>query len=345
MTTADGTWQTRGWHSKNATFSIRNYLNGALLYYHHLCQKGSDDVVEGGLYPGTFKSAEGYAANITFQRGKEEGMEVAVHWQDANSSSAKSVREVYPDAEIMICGGHAGRAHGKMFEKRQKDKHLTQAQIEKYKDTFPNVCNEEYQKCKCKKHSSGCGCLSDTFIAKAHTNFTSILIEAQSQKEYVKHKNSGGVLVLNQHTIHYDINIHEPLHTTTLDFRCFITQRCYRQKRCNDAYVRNGTNETLGVSDHSDHAIRAASGTASASGPRQGSWLGLQCSHGQRETAVPGAWIRGCSACTANFYLGVSVAIQQYHPFLLLLLAIFSNRQSVVSHLHPFTLWALPSAS
>ena len=32
---ADG---TRGWHSKNATFTISNYLNGALLYYHHLCQ-------------------------------------------------------------------------------------------------------------------------------------------------------------------------------------------------------------------------------------------------------------------------------------------------------------------
>ena len=108
VTTADGTWQTRGWHSKNATFSIRNCLNGALLYYHHLCQKGSDDVVEGGLYPGTSKSAEGYAASITFQRAKEEGMEVAVHWQDADSSSAKSVREVYPDAQIMIRGGYAG---------------------------------------------------------------------------------------------------------------------------------------------------------------------------------------------------------------------------------------------
>ena len=79
VTTADGTWQTRGWHSKNATFSIKNYLNGAMLYYHHLCQKGCDDVVEGGLYPSTSKSAEGYAASITFQRAKEEGMEVAVH--------------------------------------------------------------------------------------------------------------------------------------------------------------------------------------------------------------------------------------------------------------------------
>ena len=31
VTTADGTWQTRGYHSKNATFRIRNYFSGALL--------------------------------------------------------------------------------------------------------------------------------------------------------------------------------------------------------------------------------------------------------------------------------------------------------------------------
>ena len=31
VTSADGTWMTRGFHSKNATFSIRNYYNGALL--------------------------------------------------------------------------------------------------------------------------------------------------------------------------------------------------------------------------------------------------------------------------------------------------------------------------
>ena len=41
-----------------------------------------------------------------------------------------------------------------------------------------------YQSCKCVVyHSSGCGCLSDTFISKAHT---SILIEAQSQDEFVR---------------------------------------------------------------------------------------------------------------------------------------------------------------
>ena len=74
VTVADGTWQTRGWHSKNAMFTIRNYLNGALLYYHHLCQKGRDEVIEEELYKGTSKSSEGYAASVTFQRAKDEGM-------------------------------------------------------------------------------------------------------------------------------------------------------------------------------------------------------------------------------------------------------------------------------
>ena len=59
VTVADGIWQTHGWHSKNAMFTIRNYQNGALLYYHHLCQKGRDDVIEEELYKGTSKSAEG----------------------------------------------------------------------------------------------------------------------------------------------------------------------------------------------------------------------------------------------------------------------------------------------
>ena len=78
--------------------STTNYLNGALLYYHHLCQRGRDKVIEEDLYKGTSKPAEGYAARIAFQKAKEEGMQVAVHWQDADSSSAKAVS----DAEIMI---------------------------------------------------------------------------------------------------------------------------------------------------------------------------------------------------------------------------------------------------
>ena len=122
VTVADGMWQTRGWHSKNATFTIRNYLNGALLYYHDLCQRGRDKMIEEELYKGTSKSAEGYAARVTFRRAKEEGMQVATHWQDADSSSAKAVSDVFPDAKIMICGGHAGRAHKKSLENKNSFK-------------------------------------------------------------------------------------------------------------------------------------------------------------------------------------------------------------------------------
>ena len=69
----------------------------------------------------------------------------------------------------MLCGGHAGRAHRKILEKCQKNQILPPAHIEEYK-AF--ICKQEYQSCKCVVyHSSGCGC---------HTNFTSILIEAQS---------------------------------------------------------------------------------------------------------------------------------------------------------------------
>ena len=43
VTCADGTWQTRGFHSKNGSFTIRNYDTGALLYFTHLCQRGHDN--------------------------------------------------------------------------------------------------------------------------------------------------------------------------------------------------------------------------------------------------------------------------------------------------------------
>ena len=47
VTSADG---THGFHSKNATFSIRNYFTGALLYRRHLCQKGRDKLIKEDLY-------------------------------------------------------------------------------------------------------------------------------------------------------------------------------------------------------------------------------------------------------------------------------------------------------
>ena len=58
-----------------------------------------------------------YAACVTFQKAKEEGMQVAIHWQDADSSSAMGLCKVFPDAHVMICGGHDGCAHKKFLNR------------------------------------------------------------------------------------------------------------------------------------------------------------------------------------------------------------------------------------
>ena len=76
----------------------------------HICPKGRDKIIKDELYKGTSKSAEGYTVRVTFQIAKEEGMQIAVHWQDADSSCGNAVRELFPNAHIMICGCHAGRA-------------------------------------------------------------------------------------------------------------------------------------------------------------------------------------------------------------------------------------------
>ena len=166
VTSADGTWMTRGFHNRNATFSTRNYFNGALLYRKHLCQSGRDKIVKEELYQGTSKSAEGYAACLTFKKAKEEGMNIAIQWQDPDSSSY-AVTEHFPNAEVMICGGHAGRAHKKQLEKLSKVKQYSTL-IKKYSELFSSVGSVI---CHCSRHSSGCGCLTEKFIERARNNF------------------------------------------------------------------------------------------------------------------------------------------------------------------------------
>ena len=104
-------------------------------------------------------------------------MQVAIHWQDADSSSANAVSEVFPDATIMICGGHAGHAQKKILQLRQKMKTASKQMCDKYRANFPDLC-ELSCKCKGANHSAACGCLNPPLISKAHTNFTSILMEA-----------------------------------------------------------------------------------------------------------------------------------------------------------------------
>ena len=104
-------------------------------------------------------------------------MRVDVHWQDADSSSSNAVSEVFPDAKIMICGGHS---HKKQLEVRAKQKSFTNAFIARYEKQYPQ---DRMLTCHCRgNHKAGCGCLSVGFIGKAHTDFSSILMECQSQE-------------------------------------------------------------------------------------------------------------------------------------------------------------------
>ena len=55
--------------------------------------------------------------------------ECIVHWQDNDSSSAKAVKESFPAASVMLCGGHIARAHHNKLKSLQVKKSLTKNDI------------------------------------------------------------------------------------------------------------------------------------------------------------------------------------------------------------------------
>ena len=177
IVTGDGTWLTRGHFSKNHTYTIRNYMTGALLYVVHVCMRGEDDLVEGELYKGTAKSAEGYAADEAFGMAKDDGMHVEVQWQDADSSSSASFRKHYPDKTksclcfVLVMSVVATRRHSQNYHS------FTKRYINKHRESFPEV---ETVKCCCEggNHSQGCGCMSDGFLRQARINFFCCLVQS-----------------------------------------------------------------------------------------------------------------------------------------------------------------------
>ena len=105
VTCSDGVWQTRGHYSKNATYTVRDYMKNCILYVIHKRQRGGDSIAKEELFQGTSRSAEGYATEEAFSTAKQDGMKVAVHWQDADSSSANAIKRIMPDTNVMKCGG------------------------------------------------------------------------------------------------------------------------------------------------------------------------------------------------------------------------------------------------
>ena len=111
--------------------------------------------------------------HASLSRTIEEGINIAIHWQDADSSSSSAVTEHFPDADIMICGGHVGKAHKKQLEQLAKMKSFTDKYKKKHREKFPQV---DSVVCHCEKqHTPGCGYLSIALIEKARNNFSFIL--------------------------------------------------------------------------------------------------------------------------------------------------------------------------
>ena len=74
VTCSDGVWLTHGHYSKNATYTVRNYMTNNLLYVIHMCQCSKDTVIEEELYEGTSRAAEGYSTDEAFIQAHEEGL-------------------------------------------------------------------------------------------------------------------------------------------------------------------------------------------------------------------------------------------------------------------------------
>lgn len=183
VVTSDGVWHTRGHFSKNGSFIVKNYLTGGLLWYGHKCMKGNDDVVEEALYEGTSKSMEGMLSDECYGEAKSEGCNVEVVWQDADSSSAKSVLQHFPNGKVYKCGGHVGRAHINNLKDSAKMKTFSATFVSKHKEEFPLV---ESVKCKCTRHKPGCGCLSDAFLKGARINHFCCLQQCKDPLEYAR---------------------------------------------------------------------------------------------------------------------------------------------------------------
>ena len=128
VTTGDGTWLTRGSFSQNHTYTLRNYMNNALLYVVHLCMRGNDDLIDDDLFEVQLKQLK------AFGLARDDTVHIEIQWQDGDSSSANALRVYYPDeakTRVMLCSGHVAHSHiyklkgladKKVFTKRFKKK-------------------------------------------------------------------------------------------------------------------------------------------------------------------------------------------------------------------------------
>ena len=139
------------------------------------------------LYKGTSKGAEGFAARLLFKDAKDLGMNVAISWQDNDSSTSKAIKYIFPEAEIMLCRGHEGRSHLKQLRKLQTMKTFSSKVLENHRKHLRDIKDEKCKWCKCeKRHAKGCGCFTDTFIMNSRNLLSHIISTSDSEEEFAR---------------------------------------------------------------------------------------------------------------------------------------------------------------
>ena len=132
VTCGDAAWLTRGYRSQNATYTLRNYQTGSLLYYKHFSQRGKDKITGEELFEGTSQSAEGFGADWVFEKVKTDGMNINNHVQDDDSTSSKALLSHFPQCRIMFCSGHIAQNHEKQLKRFAKQKIVKLKSMEKF---------------------------------------------------------------------------------------------------------------------------------------------------------------------------------------------------------------------
>uniref|UniRef100_A0A1X7TBH7 MULE transposase domain-containing protein n=1 Tax=Amphimedon queenslandica TaxID=400682 RepID=A0A1X7TBH7_AMPQE len=129
-----------------------------LLYYHHICQKGKDNLRDEILYPGTSKLAEGYGANDVLSLVKADGINLECHIQDGDSTAKNAVSKHFPQCNLLRCSNHVAKNHAKKLRKQKS----------MIRDDDKEIL------CYCPKgikHHVNCACFSEDFIRKAKSSF------------------------------------------------------------------------------------------------------------------------------------------------------------------------------
>ena len=98
--------------------------------------RGADSIIDKELYKDTAKSAEGFLVAVLFKKAHDEGCTILTNWQDQDSSSEKSFREVHGEHKCMsdevwwthwvstwACteGPHEQKSFTADFQKRHKE--------------------------------------------------------------------------------------------------------------------------------------------------------------------------------------------------------------------------------